>query len=62
MYKYHVQYQALEYINSILPLPEELPLKKGIDKSFINNFKDLIELVKKYIAIWLSILMNMVCC
>lgn len=47
MYKYHVQYQALEYINSILPLPEELPLKKGIDKSFIKNFKDLIELVKK---------------
>lgn len=47
MYKYHVQYQALEYVNSILPLPDELPLKKGLDKSFIDDFRDLIELIKK---------------
>lgn len=29
MYKYHAQYQALEYANSILPVPEKYPLRQG---------------------------------
>jgi len=27
MYKYHVQYQALEYANAILPVPADYPAR-----------------------------------
>ena len=47
MYKYHVQYQALEYVNSILPVPDNIPLKVGLKKSFIHDFVELTELAKK---------------
>ena len=46
MYKYHVQYQALEYSNAILPVPEDYPLRRGLDESFRNDFKELIAFAK----------------
>ena len=46
MYKYHVQYQALEYANAILPVPENYPLRQGIDESFKNDFRELTEFAK----------------
>lgn len=46
MYQYHAQYQALEYANSILPVPEDYPLKQGLDESFREDFHELTELAR----------------
>ncbi len=46
MYKFHAQYQAIEYANSILPIPENYPLREGLDKNFRDNFKELTELAR----------------
>ena len=46
MYKYHVQYQALEYANAILPVPVDYPLKQGISASFRDDFKELTQFAK----------------
>ena len=46
MYKYHVQYQALEYANAILPVPADYPLKQGISMNFRDDFKELTKFAK----------------
>lgn len=45
-YKYHIQYQAIERANAILPVPEDYPLKSGITDKFRAEFSQLCELVK----------------
>ncbi len=46
MYKYHVQYQALEYANAIRPVPEDYPLKRSLDANFRDNFRELTQFAK----------------
>jgi hypothetical protein len=46
-YKYYCQYQAEDYANSILPVPKNYPLKKGLPKDYCKKFAKLCELAKK---------------
>ena len=45
-YKYHAQYQANEYANSILPVPSDYPLNQALPNDFRNDFAQLVELAK----------------
>ena len=46
-YKYHIQYQAIERANTILPVPADYPLKPGVYAAFRADFTRLTELIKK---------------
>ncbi|MCL2702980.1 MAG: hypothetical protein FWE91_05155 [Defluviitaleaceae bacterium] len=47
VYKYHIQYQAIEMANSIIPVPENYPLKPGLEEGFAEELKLLVGLAKK---------------
>ena len=59
MCKYHVQYQALENFEKVLPVPKDFPLKQDLDPKIRQHFIALNSLVKKCIEIWLKILKTM---
>jgi hypothetical protein len=45
-YTYHCQHQAESFANSILAVPDDYPLKKGLPKDFRVHFAKLCELAK----------------
>ena len=45
-YKYHCQYQAESFADSILPVPENYPLRDGLPEDFRTHFARLCELAK----------------
>ena len=45
-YKYHCQYQAESFAKSILPVPDNYPLKDGLPEDFRKHFLKLCELAK----------------
>ena len=45
--KYHIQYQALERANAILPVPENYPLKQGLADKFRGEMARLTEFARK---------------
>ena len=47
MCKYHVQYQALEKFEKVLPVPKDFPLKQDLDPKIRQHFIALNSLVKK---------------
>jgi len=45
-YKYHCQHQAESFAKSIIPVPENYPLRGGLPEDFRTHFKRLCELAK----------------
>jgi hypothetical protein len=45
-FKYYCQYQAEDYAKSILPVPKNYPLKKGLSKDFGQRFTKFCDLAK----------------
>ncbi|MDR2598857.1 MAG: hypothetical protein LBC73_01105 [Oscillospiraceae bacterium] len=46
-YKYYCQYQAEDYAKSILPVPKDYPLQKGLPKDYSKKFAKLCEFAKR---------------
>lgn len=45
-YKYHCQHQAEDFARTILPVPEDYPLQKGLSEDFREQFASLCDLAK----------------
>ena len=45
-YRYHIQPQAEGFARAIIPVPQDFPLRNGLDKDFPKHFAKLCELVR----------------
>jgi hypothetical protein len=45
-YRYHIQSQAESLARSVIPVPQDYPLREGVNKDFPQYFAKLCELVR----------------